>query len=314
MKEDMEYQPHQDQAIREAVSRQARKRPSMPADLNRRVLARMNQPSHTLRHKNIWIAAACIAAAAILILTLWEDPLPNPSPSMGRVTNSQKSVNITQTSPNGDSNLSSNHIADEPTTSPSPVKKQKVKPMSEKPAEEDLLSLSQTPPKDEDIIIVDNTIDEQSNLSAPIEEIAESPSDPHALTPENMDRMIAQMAAYYQVEGLELNCSNNDDLSNGTMYVLPDDENIDIIARLYATLLHFDTSAPNIQLDCTHEQFFFCMASEKDGKTTEDCWIAERRRGRIYLYRTRSTEDEPFSLACFFDYVAKRDRKHNNYS
>ena len=314
MKEDMEYQPHQDQAIREAISRQARKRPSMPTDLNRRVLARMNQPSHTLRHRNIWIAAACIAAAVILILTIWEDPLPNPSPSMGRVTNSQKSVNITQTPPNGDSNLSSNHITDEPTTSPSPVKKQKIRSMSEKPVEEDPLSFSQTTPKEEDIIIVDNTIDEQTDFSAPIEEIAESPSDSHALTPENMDRMIAQMAAYYQVEGLELNCSNNDDLSNGTMYVLPDDENIDIIARLYATLLHFDTSAPNIQLDCTPEQFFFCMASEKDGKTTEDCWIAERRRGRIYLYRTRSTEDEPFSSACFFDYVAKRDRKHNNYS
>lgn len=305
MKENMEYQPHQDQAIREAISRQARKRPSMPADLNRRVLARMNQPAHTLRHRNIWIAAACIAAAAILILTIWSQKNQEPirkEPLMAKKQNQTIAL------------PPSNHITDEPTTSPSPVKKQKVKPMSEKPTEEDPLSLSQTPPKDEDVIIADNTIDEQSNLSAPIEEIAESPSDPHALTPENMDRMIAQMAAYYQVEGLELNCSNNDDLSNGTMYVLPDDENIDIIARLYATLLHFDTSAPNIQLDCTPEQFFFCMASEKDGKTTEDCWIAERRRGRIYLYRTRSTEDEPFSSACFFDYVAKRDRKHNNYS
>ena len=305
MKEDMEYQPHQDQAIREAISRQARKRPSMPADLNRRVLARMNQPAHTLRHRNIWIAAACIAAAAILILTIWSQK--NQEPIRKEPLMAKKQAQTIALPP-------SNHITDEPTTSPSPVKKQKVKPMSEKPTEEDPLSLSQTPPKDEDIIMVDNTIDEQSNLSAPIEEIAESPSDPHALTPENMDRMIAQMAAYYQVEGLELNCSNNDDLSNGTMYVLPDDENIDIIARLYSTLLHFDTSAPNIQLDCSPEQFFFCMASEKDGKTTEDCWIAERRRGRIYLYRTRSTEDEPFSSACFFDYVAKRDRKHNNYS
>lgn len=305
MKENMEYQPHQDQAIREAISRQARKRPSMPADLNRRVLARMNQPSHTLRHKNIWIAAACIAAAAILILTIWSQK--NQEPIRKEPLMAKKQAQTIALPP-------SNQITDELTTSPSPVKKQKVKPMSEKPTEEDPLSLSQTPPKDEDVIIADNTIDEQSNLSAPIEEIDESPSDPHALTPENMDRMIAQMAAYYQVEGLELNCSNNDDLSNGTMYVLPDDENIDIIARLYATLLHFDTSAPNIQLDCTHEQFFFCMASEKDGKTTEDCWIAERRRGRIYLYRTRSTEDEPFSSACFFDYVAKRDRKHNNYS
>lgn len=305
MKENMEYQPHQDQAIREAISRQARKRPSMPADLNRRVLARMNQPAHTLRHRNIWIAAACIAAAAILILTIWSQK--NQEPIRKEPLMAKKQAQTIALPP-------SNQITDEPTTSPSPVKKQKVKSMSEKPVEENLLSLSQTTPKDEDIIMVDNTIDEQSNLSAPIEEIAESPSDPHALTPENMDRMIAQMAAYYQVEGLELNCSNNDDLSNGTMYVLPDDENIDIIARLYATLLHFDTSAPNIQLDCTPEQFFFCMASEKDGKTTEDCWIAERRRGRIYLYRTRSTEDEPFSSACFFDYVAKRDRKHNNYS
>lgn len=305
MKENMEYQPHQDQAIREAISRQARKRPSMPADLNRRVLARMNQPAHTLRHRNIWIAAACIAAAAILILTIWSQK--NQEPIRKEPLMAKKQAQTITLPP-------SNHITDEPITSPSPVKKQKVKSISEKPVEEDLLSLSQTPPKDEDVIIADNTIDEQSNLSAPIEEIAESPSDPHALTPENMDRMIAQMAAYYQVEGLELNCSNNDDLSNGTMYVLPDDENIDIIARLYATLLHFDTSAPNIQLDCSPEQFFFCMASEKDGKTTEDCWIAERRRGRIYLYRTRSTEDEPFSSACFFDYVAKRDRKHNNYS
>ena len=305
MKEDMKYQPHQDQAIREAISRQARKRPSMPADLNRRVLARMNQPAHTLRHRNIWIAAACIAAAAILILTVWNQKNQEPIKKEPLIAKKQ---NQTIALP------PSNQITDEPTTSPSPVKKQKVKSMSEKPVEEDLLSLSQTTPKDEDIIIADNTIDEQTDFSTPIEEIAESPSDPHALTPENMDRMIAQMAAYYQVEGLELNCSNNDDLSNGTMYVLPDDENIDIIARLYATLLHFDTSAPNIQLDCSPEQFFFCMASEKDGKTTEDCWIAERRRGRIYLYRTRSTEDEPFSLACFFDYVAKRDRKHNNYS
>ena len=186
--------------------------------------------------------------------------------------------------------------------------------MSEKPVEEDLLGLSQTTPKDEDIIIVDNTIDEQTDFSTPIEEIAESPSDPHALTPENMDRMIAQMAAYYQVEGLELNCSNNDDLSNGTMYVLPDDDDIDIIGRLYATLLHFDTSAPNIQLMCSSDQFFFCMTSEKDGKTTEDYWMAERSRGRIYLYRTQSTADESVSSACFFEYVAKHDRKYSNYS
>lgn len=290
MKENMEYQPHQDQAIREAISRQARKRPSMPADLNRRVLARMNQPAHTQRHRNIWIAAACIAAAAILILTIWSQK--NQEPIRKEPLMAKKQAQTITLPP-------SNHITDEPITSPSPVKKQKVKPMSEKPVEEDLLGLSQTPPKDEDIIIVDNTIDEQSNLSAPIEEIAESPSDPHALTPENMDRMIAQMAAYYQVRKRKFNYVDHDDINSGTMYIMPDDKNNDIIGQLSATLLRFDTSASDILFTYSAEMFYCRMKREADGIMAEDIWVAERKDGKVYLYRTSSTEEQPFSPASY---------------
>ena len=290
MKENMEYQPHQDQAIREAVSRQARKRPSMPADLNRRVLARMNQPAHTQRHRNIWIAAACIAAAAILILTVWNQK--NQEPIRKEPLMAKKQAQTITLPP-------SNHITDEPTTSPSPVKKQKVKPMSEKPVEEDLLGLSQTPPKDEDVIIADNTIDEQSNLSAPIEEIAESPSDPHALTPENMDRMIAQMAAYYQVRKRKFNYVDHDDINSGTMYIMPDDKNNDIIGQLSATLLRFDTSASDILFTYSAEMFYCRMKREADGIMAEDIWVAERKDGKVYLYRTSSTEEQPFSPASY---------------
>lgn len=290
MKENMEYQPHQDQAIREAISRQARKRPSMPADLNRRVLARMNQPAHTLRHRNIWIAAACIAAAAILILTVWNQKNQEPikkEPLMAKKQNQTIAL------------PPSNQITDEPITSPSPVKKQKVKSMSEKPVEEDLLSLSQTPSKDEDIIMVDNTIDEQTDFSAPIEEIAESPSDPHALTPENMDRMIAQMAAYYQVRKRKFNYVDHDDISSGTMYIMPDDKNNDIIGQLSATLLRFDTSASDILFTYSAEMFYCRMKREADGIMAEDIWVAERKDGKVYLYRTSSTEEQPFSPASY---------------
>ena len=290
MKENMEYQPHQDQAIREAISRQARKRPSMPADLNRRVLARMNQPAHTLRHRNIWIAAACIAAAAILILTIWSQK--NQEPIRKEPLMAKKQAQTIMLPP-------SNHITDEPTTSPSPVKKQKVKPMSEKPAEEDPLSLSQTPPKDEDIIMVENTIDEQTDFSTPIEEIAESPSDPHALTPENMDRMIAQMAAYYQVRKRKFNYVDHDDISSGTMYIMPDDKNNDIIGQLSATLLRFDTSASDILFTSSAEMFYCRMKREADGIMAEDIWVAERKDGKVYLYRTSSTEEQPFSPASY---------------
>ena len=290
MKEDMKYQPHQDQAIREAISRQARKRPSMPADLNRRVLARMNQPAHTLRHRNIWIAAACIAAAAILILMVWNQKNQEPIRKEPLIAKKQ---NQTIALP------PSNHITDEPTTSPSPVKKQKERSMSEKPVEEDLLSLSQTPPKDEEIIMVDNTIDEQTDFSAPIEEMAESPSDPHALTPENMDRMIAQMAAYYQVRKRKFNYVDHDDISSGTMYIMPDDKNNDIIGQLSATLLRFDTSASDILFTYSAEMFYCRMKSEADGIMAEDIWIAERKDGKVYLYRTSSTEEQPFSPASY---------------
>ena len=290
MKENMEYQPHQDQAIREAISRQARKRPSMPADLNRRVLARMNQPAHTLRHRNIWIAAACIAAAAILILTIWSQK--NQEPIRKEPLMAKKQAQTITLPP-------SNHIADEPITSPSPVKKQKVKSMSEEPVEEDLPILSQTPPKDEDIIMVDNTIDEQTDFSAPIEEIAESPSDPHALTPENMDRMIAQMAAYYQVRKRKFNYVDHDDISSGTMYIMPDDKNNDIIGQLSATLLRFDTSASDILFTYSAEMFYCRMKREADGIMAEDIWIAERKDGKVYLYRTSSTEEQPFSPASY---------------
>lgn len=292
MKEDMEYQPHQDQAIREAISRQARKRPSMPADLNRRVLARMNQPAHTLRHRNIWIAAACIAAAAILILTIWSQK--NQEPIRKEPLMAKKQAQTITLPP-------SNHITDEPTTSPSPVKKQKVKSMSEKPVEEDLLGLSQTPPKDEDIIIVDNTTDEQTDFSAHIEEIAESPSDPHALTPENMDRMIAQMAAYYQVRKRKFDYVDHDDINSGTMYIMPDDKNNDIIAQLSATLLRFDTSASDILFTYSAEMFYCRMKREADGIMAEDIWIAERKDGKVYLYRTSSTEEQPFSPASYMN-------------
>ena len=290
MKEDMKYQPHQDHAIREAISRQARKRPSMPADLNQRVLARMNQPAHTQRHRNIWIAAACIAAAAILILTVWNQK--NQEPIRKEPLIAKKQTQTIALPP-------SNQITDEPITSPSPVKKQKVKSMSEKPVEEDLLSLSQNPSKDEDIIMVDNTIDEQTDFSAPIEEIAESPSDPHALTPENMDRMIAQMAAYYQVRKRKFNYVDHDDISSGTMYIMPDDKNNDIIGQLSATLLRFDTSASDILFTYSAEMFYCRMKREADGIMAEDIWVAERKDGKVYLYRTSSTEEQPFSPASY---------------
>ena len=305
--EHIEQTLRQDVNLHEAVKRNAMQAPPVPKALNTQLMERLKVAPHRNQRLWPWMAAACIAAAVVLTLLLVNHK-DTAVPQLAKVS---KTSQIDEQVP---------EALQEEMEEQTRIEVETGNRQSQRHVRSIERSIKERPTESVEVVSVieDPVIEEPVKAEDTTPPIPNEPhpttNNPHALTPENMDRMIAQMAAYYKVQGLELNCSNNDDLSNGTMYVLPDDENIDIIARLYATLLHFDTSAPNIQLDCSPEQFFFCMASEKDGKTTEDCWIAERRRGRIYLYRTRSTEDEPFSSACFFDYVAKRDRKHNNYS
>ena len=305
--EHIEQTLRQDVNLHEAVKRNAMQAPPVPEALNTQLMERLKVAPHRKHRVWPWMAAACIAAAVVLTLLLVNHK-DTAVPQLAKVS---KTSQIDEQVP---------EALQEEVEEQTRIEVETGNRQSQRHVRSIERSIKERPTESVEVVsVIEEPVIEEplkaENTTSPIpNEPHPTTNNPHALTPENMDRMIAQMAAYYKVQGLELNCSNNDDLSNGTMYVLPDDENIDIIARLYATLLHFDTSAPNIQLDCSPEQFFFCMASEKDGKTTEDCWIAERRRGRIYLYRTRSTEDEPFSSACFFDYVAKRDRKHNNYS
>lgn len=298
----------QDVHLREAVRRKAKKTTPMPATLNTRLMERLAVAPQRKHLAWPWMAAAACIAAVVLILLFAnhkDAPVPNEPLTAQRETGNQ---------PQTQTNEVINSIAaptleavTNNTSTPRKVQKTEKAVEVETMESTDLVN-------DVEELTQEEYADAEP-ITPPIQKAAHPTThDPHALTPDNMDRMIAQVATYYNVEGLELNCSNNDDLKNGTMYVLPDDENIDIIGRLYSTLLHFDTSAPNIQLIYSSEQFLFCLTSERNGKVTEDYWIAERSRGRIYLYRTSSTDDEPFSTACFFNFVAKHDRKHSNYS
>ncbi|MBO4565202.1 MAG: hypothetical protein J5720_07190 [Bacteroidaceae bacterium] len=301
----------QDANLREAVKRNAMQTPPVPEALNTQLMEQLQAAPHHKRHVWPWVAAACFAGIAALLIAVVSQNKSSTD------TIGPQLVQVKET----------------------PIIKEKVMPEinSEEKEPAQIKEAKNNRPSPRKAGRTDGGVKDNHVESVEVASVIEEPiitepvkaepiiplipkeprhtiNDPHALTPENMDRMIAQMAAYYKVQGLELNCSNNDDFMNGTMYVLPDDEDIDIIGRLYATLLRFDTSAPNIQLMCSSEQFYFCLTSERNGKKTEDYWMAERSRGRIYLYRTQSTDDEPVSSACFFEYVAKHDRKHSNYS
>ena len=72
-----------DDSLREAVRRREQRQPPMPADLNERLMLRieMEVPAKTPgRHRRIWpwIAAACVAAVMVVV-TIWQAPQSSPT-------------------------------------------------------------------------------------------------------------------------------------------------------------------------------------------------------------------------------------------
>lgn len=61
----------QDTNLRDAIRLDERERPQMPADLNARVMQKVEQKSHTTRTRKLWpwIAAACAAGVIAIFLT-----------------------------------------------------------------------------------------------------------------------------------------------------------------------------------------------------------------------------------------------------
>ena len=61
----------QDMNLRDAIRLDERERPQMPADLNARVMQKVEQKSHTTRTRKLWpwIAAACAAGVIAIFLT-----------------------------------------------------------------------------------------------------------------------------------------------------------------------------------------------------------------------------------------------------
>lgn len=62
---------HADHTLREAVSRREQKLPPMPADLNERLLKRMEQHDEMPRRSHLWLYSAIAVAAGILLLLVF---------------------------------------------------------------------------------------------------------------------------------------------------------------------------------------------------------------------------------------------------
>lgn len=257
MKETVIHKLLRDPVLHEAVSCREQQRPSMPADLNARLMARVNRKSNPFRRMIPWVAAASIVGVALILLTRQHKPTlpqaPEPAP-IAQVSEEQLPI------------------------------KEVDEPVDIVPHIVPQTKHSTTMTKVEDPV-------------KPKETEAVETKEDFGLTPQMMDTYVAQLAEAYQVDGIEMNC-DDDDTAEGIVYILPNDPETDILCRLYLLVSRFGQLPDNDLLTLSDEQFYFEMTTIVDNVESRNLWCAERNRDKIYLYRTQYTDEHIPILDC----------------
>ena len=123
----------QDTNLRDALRQDEMERPQMPADLNARVMQKVEQKSHATRTHKLWpwIAAACAAGVIAIYLT---PPKGTTEVNKGKPV----AVNVEQQkeSPDSESQKSEIQMSEPQTASPQKVIKQKENLIPVKPAKQ----------------------------------------------------------------------------------------------------------------------------------------------------------------------------------
>ena len=119
--------------------------------------------------------------------------------------------------------------------------------------------------------------------------------------PARVDSFIAKLAANYDVKQGELKCSQPacDNVSS-SVYVFPDNKEIDLFNRLLQVACCYKNETPGYFLNFSHQQFFFELKDMR--KQLKYRWIAERVNGKILFYGTHAPLGTKESSACYQEY------------
>ena len=112
----------QDTNLRDAIRLDERERPQMPADLNARVMQKVEQKSHATRTRKLWpwIAAACAAGVIAIFLTP-----PKDTTEVNKGTTVAVNVEQPKESMDSEAQMSETQMSESQTASPQRVIKQK---------------------------------------------------------------------------------------------------------------------------------------------------------------------------------------------
>ena len=212
----------QDTNLRDAIRLDERERPQMPADLNARVMQKVEQKSHASRTRKLWpwIAAACAAGVIAIFLTPPKDTtevnkgttvavnVEQPKESM----DSEAQMSETQMSETQESEIEK---SEPQTTSPQKVIKQKGNLAPGKSAKQQYKPVTTDNLLAQEIALAEQPITEKTSTEEPTVTLTES--DIPITRPENYKHTPEELAllrkqadeAYLKWVELELEISKN---------------------------------------------------------------------------------------------------------
>jgi len=207
----------QDTNLRDAIRLDERERPQMPADLNARVMQKVEQKSHATRTRKLWpwIAAACAAGVIAIFLTPPKDTTEVNKGTTVVVNVEQPKESMDSEAQMSETQMSEKQLSESQTTSPQRVIKQKgnLAPgksakQQYKPVTTDNLLAQETTPAEQPI--TEKTSTEEPTVTLTESDIPITRPENYKHTPEELALLRKQAdEAYLKWVELELEISKN---------------------------------------------------------------------------------------------------------
>ena len=286
-----------DDNLREAIRRHEQKQSPMPADLNERLMKRLEEPAPNLSQKEgrtrylRWMAAA---ACLLVIIGVGVKLIhkEETAKQVQMVVQQTKPVPVLKSETPSSEVRNAQFQSRKPSVSKSETAQKQV-PMKRQE--------TKTAPEPAQETFAEQTVDDLNvHYAAHVpEEETVSYQDPA-----RVDEFIEKMAAYHNVKEGELTCSSTND-SNvvSRVYVFPDKKEVDVFGRLLQVACWYSDETPGYHLNFSHQQFFFELKDKR--KQLQYRWIAERMNGKILLYGTNAPIGANTSSACYMEYRDK---------
>ncbi|MBR5039198.1 MAG: hypothetical protein IKX65_10825 [Prevotella sp.] len=206
----------QDTNLRDALRQDEMERPQMPADLNARVLQKVEQNNHSTRTHMLWpwIAAACVAGVVAIFITPPKDTQVNKGTPVAVNVEQQKDSSEDEPQ-KSEIQMSETKMSEPQTTSPQKVIKQKEDLIPVKPAKQQYKPVTTDNLLAQEITPSEQTTTEKVSTEEPTVTLTES--DIPITRPENYKHTPEELAllrkqadeAYLKWVELELEISKN---------------------------------------------------------------------------------------------------------